>query len=545
MKISYFFGLAAVLLAMTGCSKSNDWLVDIEYIPVKMEDSESWSLIDKDGNIVCKDEFKKRPTSVTDGMFFVYEGEGYSLYKVGDKPEEVSSCQKLKDHSFFNDGRCLVTFPGERISVINKDGNKEATLGPINGHEVTRAYGYFGEGLILAKLDDDTWGYLGMDGKKVLDFKYSDGNIFHEGLAVVEKDDKVMVINSKGETVFKVKDDIELYNSVFYHGYIWGAYESDGRVVIIDTKGNVTKCPEKVNSIKDFNGDYFIFRGSDGYGLLEVDGDKTEIVIRAKYYTMDFTDEGNLLVKKDDHYLIINAKDEEQCRIDDYHKVAIAVPGFGLWAKDGSTIVRIGEDGKQLDKNVAFDDVDEDIDLSISSDYFDYDGLTKALTALINDNGVDKYRFGSNPSNYFSNPSTYSYDSSASIGELATTSSYEIEGEVHFDTYMTNTVFDYDTYSYDYRWNSISQLDKVSLTITAVRSISDTGVGKITDALTKKGFTVASKSDADDYEYEVSLTKGDLEIKIEAYKDSSIIHLYVKGKYDIELPAAEEVAVAL
>lgn len=543
MKISYFFGLAAVLLAMTGCSKSNDWLVDIDYIPVKMEDSESWSLIDKDGNIVCKDEFKKRPTSVTEGMFFVYEGEGYSLYKVGDKPEEVSNCQKLKDHSFFNDGRCLVTFPGERISVIDKDGNKVATLGPINGHEVTRAYGYFGEGLIVAELDDGTCGYLNMDGKKALDFKYSDAGFFYEGLAVVVKDDKVMVINPKGETVFKVKNDIELSDDAFYHGYIWGRYESDGRVVIIDNKGNVTKCPEKVERIKAFDGDYFIFRGSDGYGLMALD--ETEIVIRAKYDSMEFTGGGNLLVKKDDHFLIINTNDEEQCRIDDYSSVGIAAPGFGLWAQDGNTIVRIGEDGKQLDKNVAFNDVDIDIHLSISSDYFDYDGLTKALTALINDNGVDKYRFGSNPSNYFSNPSTYSYDSSASIGEIAKTSLYEIEGEVHFDTSMTSSVFDYDTYSYDYQWNSISQLDKVTLTITAVRSISDTGVGKITDALTKKGFTVASKSDADDYKYEVTLTKGDLEIKIEAYKDSSIIHLYVKGKYDIQLPAAEEVAVAL
>ena len=533
MKFSYYFGLAAVLLAMTGCSKSNDWLPDIDYLPVMLEDSESWSLIDKDGNIVCKDEFKKRPTAVTEGMLFVPEDDGYALYRVGDKPEEVPNCQNLKGHSYFNNGRCLVTFPGERISVINTKGEKLATLGPINGHEVTKACGYFGDGLILACLDDDTWGYLDMDGNKVLDFKYSSVGIFHEGLAAVQKDNTTIVINLKGETVFKVKDDINLLAvAAFYHGYMFGKYKSDGRVVLIDTKGNVTKCPEKVEYISAFDGEYFIFRGSDGYGLMALDN--TEIVIRAKYDSMEFTDEGNLLVKKDGHYSIINTNDDELCRINDYSNITILVSGFGLWAKDGSSIVRIDENGKPLDKNVVFDGVYDDYHFSVSSDYFDYDGMTNALTALINDNGVDKYRFGSNPSNYFSTPSRYTYDRSGSIGEMAKTSLYTIEGSLLFDTNMVNSVYSYDTRSWDYRWNSIAQLEKVVITINAIRSISDSGVSKITDALTKKGFTVTSKSDPSKSKYEVTLTKGNIIINIEAYKDSKTIRLYVRGKYDVQ-----------
>ncbi|MGN0222564.1 MAG: WG repeat-containing protein [Muribaculaceae bacterium] len=544
MKISYVLGLVALLFATCACSKSADEIIDIDYVAVKM-DGDHWSLMDKDGNIVCKDEFSKRPTAAIEGMFFVEEGNGYAMYKAGEKPEAIEDCQDLRDYGFFNDGLCLVTFPGERISIVNTKGKKVATLGPINGHEITWCNASFGDGLILARLDDDTYGYLNRKGEKAIDFKYSEATPFNEGLAVVKKDDQIMVINTSGETVFKIKEGIRIISNMFTHGYIWGRYESDDRCVVIDRDGNVTKCPTKVHGISSFDGTYFIFYNEDyDDGLLALKD--MEIVIRAKYKNLSFLPDGNLLAHKDDYYLILNKDDEEQHRISDYEEVGIIVPGFGLFAEDHKIITRIDYDGKALDKN-EFTAIAAKIPGSVESDYFDYAGMASKVVSLINDNGVDKYKLGSNPSKFFSNASSYTYTRYVSIDSLGSGYCYQIEGQLMFDEYMADYHYNYDwwtgrTNSY-YSWRSTCQLFSVYLNvISSERKISDRGAIQVTNLLVDKGFKIEKKTEEGVDEYCAVLSRKNILVMVNAKKNTNgFVVAVVKNEDSIRSGLIDEV----
>ena len=544
MKISYVIGLLALLFVVSGCSKSADELINIDYVAVKM-DGDHWSLMDKDGNIVCKDEFSKRPTAATEGIFFVEEGKGYAMYKAGEKPVAIESCQELRDYGFFNDGLCLVTFPGERISLVNTKGDKVATLEPINGHEITWCNAFFGDGLILARLDDDTYGYLNRKGEKAIDFKFSQATPFNEGLAVVKKDDQMMVINTSGETVFKIKEGIRITSDMFNNGYIWGRYESDNRCVVIDREGNVTKCPTKVHGITDFDGTYFIFYNEDyDDGLLALKD--MEIVIRAKYNSLSFLPDGNLLARKDDYYVILNKDDEELHRISDYKEVGVIAPGFGLFAEDHDVFTRIDYDGKALDKN-EFTQVSANLRSAVESDYFDYAGMASKVVSLINDKGVGKYVIGSNPSKYFSNASSYTYTSTARIDSLGSGYCYEIQGQLQFDEYMADYHYNYDWWtgssnSY-YSWRSTCQLFSIYLNVTSSeRKISDRGASQVTNLLVDKGFKLEKKTEEGGEDFGAVLTKNNVLVFVRAAKnDNSFIIAVAKNDNSLRSSLIEEV----
>ena len=544
MKFSYVLGLLALLFATCACSKSADEIIDIDYVAVKM-DGDHWSLMDKDGNIVCKDEFSKRPTAAVEGIFFVEEGKGYAMYKAGEKPEAIEECQDLRDFGFFNDGLCLVTFPGERISLVNTKGEKVATLEPINGHEITWCNAFFGDDLILARLDDDNYGYLNRKGEKAIDFKFSQAKPFNEGLAVVKSDDQFMVINTSGETVFKIKEGIRITSDMFNHGYIWGRYESDNRCVIIDREGNITKCPTKVSGITDFDGTHFIFYNEDFDGGLMALKDM-EIVIRAKYKRLNFLPDGNLLARKDDYYVILNKDDEEQHRISDYKEVGVIVSGFGLFAEDHDVFTRIDYDGKALDKN-EFTQISANLRNSVESDFFDYAQMASKVVDLINDKGVGKYVLGSNPSKYFSNASSYTYTRTARIDSLGSGYCYEIKGQLQFDEYMADYHYDYDwwsgrTNSY-YSWRSSCQLSAIYLNIiSAERKISDRAASQVTNLLVDKGFKLEKKTEEGGEEFAAVLTKNNILVLISATKNENSFGIaVVKNEDAIRSSLIEEV----
>lgn len=527
MKFSYFLGFVGLLMAMCGCSKSP---ASVDYVAVKM-DGDRWSLMDKDGEIICQDEFSNCPTAVVEGMFFVQEGNGYSLYKAGDKPEAVGSCQGLSDYGYFNDGLCLVTFPGERISIINTKGEKVATFGPINGHEVEQCFSYISDDLILAKLDDGTYGYINKKGEKAIDFKYNKAYPFNEGLAIVKKDDKTMVINTSGETVFKIQDEIKIVSEVFVHGYIFGYYKSDDRWVIIDEEGTITKCPSSVEEITAFDGTYFIFKSEREYGLMALKD--METVVRAKYKSLVLLEDGNYLAEKDDYYIIINAEDEELHRISDYDNVFEIGSGFGLFAEDHDNYSRIDYDGKAKDKN-TFKQVAFLVSGSVESDFFDYGKMASTVIGLIKENGVGKYQLGASPSTYFSNPSNYTYTSSTSaiVDTVGEPKQYSFNLDLMFDGSMASYQYDYHwllgRYNERYSWNDNSKLYRIDINVSSSsRRISDRGAAEVASALVKQGFKLDKQTPESTTEYAALLTKDNMLIFISANKRFYSFHIEV------------------
>ena len=71
---------AAMLLLMVACdgSKTNEaYPLPMKYLPVQLEGSKMWSILDlKSGDVVVKDVYKAMPSAVVNDMYFVMNDEG-------------------------------------------------------------------------------------------------------------------------------------------------------------------------------------------------------------------------------------------------------------------------------------------------------------------------------------------------------------------------------------------------------------------------------------------------------------------------------------
>lgn len=515
MKIRLLFGLVVVLLALSCRAKSSGFLEETEYIPVKLEGSNNWSLMDKEGNLICLNEIKNEPSAVTEGMFFVEEDEVYSLYRVGNKPDAVTGYQELKEHGYFNHGYCLVTLLGQRISLINKNGEKVTTLGPIDGHEVVEASNYLGEGLIRARLDNGSYGYLTLDGKTAIDFDYSDAFDFSEGLAIVQKGNQPMVINTEGEVLFEINEDIWITYGQFINGHICGYHKPDNCMVIIDTVGNITKCPDSVGNIDGFVYKYYPFVSKDRkWGL--IDPSNANIVIEPQYNWIQYIGDGKLLLCNESICKIVNIDGEEICQFEGYDKAIIPATGFGLLGVKNDTYLRIDQEGNALDNN-KFSSIypfDPFVGNIVHSDYFSYENLANNIASYINDKGVNKYIFGGIPSEILDELSPFIDGNSERISDFVWGRLYDISYQLIFDNDITKI-----TNTNERIWNDNCYLRMVYLEVNGKPIIAKTGLQAIKNALINKGFVIEKQCNEESHKQAVALSYNNIMVLLKSTDD--------------------------
>lgn len=380
MKKLILCGLAA--LALTSCSNSGtEPFENVDLIPVKLSGSTNWSMVDADGNIVYEDEFKEPPTASVNGVFTVKENDGYTLYRNGGKsPEIFGKCEGLKNAGVMADGRIPVTFPEERITVMDDSGEKKFTLDPYSGQEITACFPAYTDGLLGVQLADGKGGYVDTDGKMVIKPEYDRLSAFREGLAVVGKktDDgnvKYSVIDKSGEVQFKLKDSYGVDDLQYHFGYL--LVNNDSRYIMLDKKGEVTKLPAKVKGVYGYNAKYIIFSDGDDKGVMNFEG---EILVRAKYSSVEFLDEDLFLAHKsnDDETEIVNATGETVAKLD--YKRVYNLYKFGLLARDGGSYVLVDREGKSTCKE-EFSDINlaESSSAYVESDFFDANSIVTAM----------------------------------------------------------------------------------------------------------------------------------------------------------------------
>lgn len=535
MRNSYIIGLLALLTIMSGCSNSsNTAMLDVSHIAVSM-DGDHWSLMDNAGNIVCQDEFSQRPSAVIEDMFFVKQGNSYSLYKIDElKSHQIENCFQLRDYGFFNDGLCLVTFPGERISIINKSGEKEATLEPINGHEVVSCYTYFADGLILAKLDNDHYCYLNTKGDLAFDSEFTTAGPFSDGRAVVERNGRIEVINTSGQTEFEIDKEIklkehffsldsyhferskaeieycssdtpDLTDVAFYHGYLFGKNKNEKLQIVINKNGEVTKLPSTVHYVEAFNGTHLIFQNDNwDYGVLDIN--TLDVVIRCKYESIQFVDQESFLVESDDYYSVVNLKDEEQCQISDYEKVEAATYGFGIFAyknwKD-SKILSFDKTGNVISK-VDFENFECFIPSWVQSDYsgIDYKVLCDNIVSHVNATGCDQYKLGATPYECGQSVSNNVQPAKVDVGLIHESPSFNISCSLLFCKNAEAA--------------KNLTLNGIVLSIFSDKPIGQTGYGLLCNAFVNQGYKMESKYVPKSDELGAILTKGDILVYIES-----------------------------
>ena len=154
------------------------------------------------------------------------ENEGIFTVSFGESDDWLGSLLNEKEPSWG-----LIDQNGKWIRREGKDTEEfQITGGRIE----------FSEGLAAVKINEK-WGYIGVDGKVVIQPLFEDASNFEEGLAIVRTDGKYGVINRKGE--FITKERFENISSHIKNGYIrvsvkhnyeykWGVIDKSGKYAL-------------------------------------------------------------------------------------------------------------------------------------------------------------------------------------------------------------------------------------------------------------------------------------------------------------------------
>lgn len=493
------------LLTLFSCGNSQKNFDQLDLIPVKTSKDGKWSMVNAKGEIVYDSEFDKQPSAAKDGVFSAEDSKGlFTVYETTDKnPTPVENLEGLKGAGYMEDGLMPVVRPKSRIEVVNKKGEKKFELTPDKGHEIVKCAAGYSEGMLVVVNDEDKYGYYDEDGKLAIAPKYESAYNFSEGLALVNakgKDDsenKYIVIDKKGETVFKIKPDMHPWGYGFQDGYLFCV--SEDRIIRYDKKGEEFKLPSKIEHISAWNDKYIIFSDEDyNYGIATIDG---EILVRAKYKNLMFNGKNLLKLNKwtffatkdndDKEVLLINDEGEVLETLD--YEYVINGGKFGYFAGDDNRFSLLND---KFELKCKEDFYEVSISLSdksyLQSDYFDVAGIADKLIGMYKDNKIGKYSIGSYASSALSDmsPERLSYQyyvDLPSLSEEAFNYSISVQG-IFSDAVVTPSYSGYYYWDTSYNWNSSSRLAGFLLKLSCNNEWGKAGQKALANALNTKGF---------------------------------------------------------
>ena len=341
--------LMVAALMLTGCGKKSGkaWFQK-EYVAVQMSKGDSWSIIDKDGKEVVKEEYPADASisSVYDGVYWVKQGDTYQLYSI-DSPKKPLTDEEFAHVTEFEAGVAAVSNPNQQIRLINTKGKTVVTL-PKN---IKRCYKFTQWGYTAFKNTEDKMGAIDTKGKIVVKPEYEELVVSADMIvALKDKSDKgkILILDMQGK---KTGDfDMEKHPiCTIWDGLIVAKSSDadDAHIAAFDKTGKKVFEVKKSdgNKASDFFDGYLTFSNSDG--KMGVTDDKGEVLIRPKYDNLMSIGNGEFYAKKGDKWGVVNDKDETilDFDYDDWYFVM----GDHYVMKDGSSWSIVGKDGKEVE----------------------------------------------------------------------------------------------------------------------------------------------------------------------------------------------------
>lgn len=220
--------------------------------PVKIIDK--WGLIDVEGNWKIEPKFDDIDEIMIGGKLLYgvkYNGKAGIIDSAGNyiiEPHYNTIIWNEKENIF----TISYSEAGDWINSLLNDNDLTWGLKDHNGKwirrlgkdneefQITGNRIEFSEGLAAVKINGK-WGYIGVDGKIVIDPVFEDASNFEEGLATVRTEGKYGVINKKGK--FISKERFENLSAHIKNGYIrvsvknnyeikWGVINKMGKYVL-------------------------------------------------------------------------------------------------------------------------------------------------------------------------------------------------------------------------------------------------------------------------------------------------------------------------
>lgn len=401
MKKTYFFFMLSILaIIVTGCSNTGS---NIQYIPCKTDKKADWGFIDKQGNVVADDMFKDQPSYVRDGVFSVQEANDlYTLYAFDTKKPTII-LENLVFVGSPRGGILPVCKKDHCIEVIDTKGNTKFKLNKIGDKVVKSCSPYFEFGYLIVESEEGLYGMINSDGQPLLDMKYSalkpikkdfilalksnldvDVTSGDDEVAVGTLNEDYMMINEKGKKYegWKKEDleKIDLPSASLDIPVEYLVVNKGDRLYIYNLKGEqVLKCPDRVKDIYQIKNGFFVYKGEDDCGVMNLKGER---IVNEKYVSISILDNG-FLARRDygKNFELLNENGESIRKIDDYDSFDYA-EGVGYWGIDGNEEFILDNEFRPIQKdgfyNIANDD---DHSAEIQSDFLDIDAIVEMLVS--------------------------------------------------------------------------------------------------------------------------------------------------------------------
>lgn len=342
-------GMSVAAVLFTGCGKKSKSPFDFDSLPVQMSKGDSWSIIDKNGKEVVKEEYPADAalSRIYEGTYWVYSNGKYQLYNI-DNPKKPVIDEEFTTATDFHSGVAVVGNPNEVIRIINTNGKIVAQL----GKDIRLCHAFNDEGYAKIINTDDRHGLIDTKGNIVITPTYACLYTPSDGLIIALKEDgdnKALILDMKGNKQGEInRDKYHLLNEQFYEGKIAvrDADDEEAHTVILDKTGNklfdIKKAKERYGC-SVYRGGYMTFYNGDTYGVVD---DKGEIIIRPKYKYMYNYGNGYFAARKEEKWGIVNANDETIIDFD--YRDWDGFMGDNFIMLDGSSYSLIDKNGKEI-----------------------------------------------------------------------------------------------------------------------------------------------------------------------------------------------------
>lgn len=321
--------------------------MDADYISVKVDNSNMWSLLDvENGKMAFTDEFFAPATNVVKNAFFVQNDDGtFDLYNIENTKNKLNRDSYTFVTNFSPDGFSIVRVKTEPWQIVNTTGQVIATLDKNLGV----ASGFGPDGLALIFNKDKKFGFINTKGEIVIKPRYENAKPFSDGVSIVitrTENGKSFfeAIDKAGTTLFKGNTGQYSKLTPFENGYCF-AVEGD-HIVLLDKTGKKVVSVNEGTSLTNLsvNKDKFIYFDKEFYGVKDLTG---KIVIRAKYPSLKFLGDGNLkAINSNGKTGVVNTNDEIIIPFE-YDNLDYLAPNRYL-TSSGSVIILINKDGKEI-----------------------------------------------------------------------------------------------------------------------------------------------------------------------------------------------------
>lgn len=397
-KITYISVLCALMILFGACSRTESVKTVPDYIPVQTAQNAKWSMMAPDGRLLFKDRFEEQPSIALEGAFSVKEGENFNLYRAEANPGKINK-KPLVAVGNYSDGLIPATYPGERISLLNKDGEKVTELMPVDGKELIKSDIAFHDGLLVVTTPDGKFGYVNQKGEAVIKPVYDAALPFAFGYAMVAKVSdpsnpsgslSVSIIDKKGDVKLQVSSrytviDLDLENQRLIVNDI------NGHLGFLDFKNNFRPAPAQVKNIGQILDGRFVYSNEDGLcGVMSLNYEK---IIDPQYQHIEIVNADRFIVTTGREYFIVGPSLKDEVKLGQAHLVGY-MEGFGYFVYDLNSMRLVDASGKIKGEPFKGISLNASACSSVRSDYQSAERIATDLASLPTQAGVGNEVWG-------------------------------------------------------------------------------------------------------------------------------------------------------